>query len=259
LFDEARRRLNAAREAWQRENQTDYRVAYVESQRALRPLRVLMRMHWDKAVRQLDAPVSSPYAVSFFTLPRHWQLVDDVRASRMGDNLLTIGGFETAPEQAPEQWTLQEVTLDPVKLKARRVNEKPKEGQTCLKLEIKPADPKAPPAALERTYLALVSPTYRLQPGSMVRVSGWLKVPEPIQASTDGVLFFDSLGGEPLAIRQTGKLEWQRFSLYRRVPASGAINVTLALTGIGTAYFDDVRIEPLFAPGQVAGATAKKE
>lgn len=246
LLEEARKRLNSAREAWQRDTQTDYRTAYAEAQRALRPLRILMRLHWDRAVRQLSEPVSSPYAVSFYTLPKHWQLVEDVRASQAAANLLTSGNFESAPEQTNEKWSLQEVALDPVKLSARRVNEKPKEGQTCLKLEIKPTDPQVVPGALERTYLALVSPTYRLQPGSMVRISGWMRVPEPILASPDGVLFFDSIGGEPLAIRQTGKLEWHPFTLYRRVPSSGTINVTLALTGIGAAYFDDVRIEPLF-------------
>ena len=53
-----------------------------------------------------------------------------------------------------------------------------------------------------------------------------------------------------------------QFHLYRRVPASGQISVTLALTGLGVAYFDDVRIEPLVvgaasakpAPGTAAGS-----
>jgi len=31
------------------------------------------------------------------------------------------------------------------------------------------------------------------------------------------------------------------------MPQSGTINVTLALTGLGTVYFDDVRIEPLMS------------
>jgi hypothetical protein len=29
------------------------------------------------------------------------------------------------------------------------------------------------------------------------------------------------------------------------MPPSGVVNVTMALTGLGTVYFDDVRIEPL--------------
>jgi hypothetical protein len=43
--------------------------------------------------------------------------------------------------------------------------------------------------------------------------------------------------------------QWRKVTLYRRVPTTGEINVTLALTGIGKVYFDDVRIEPLEAGG----------
>jgi hypothetical protein len=38
------------------------------------------------------------------------------------------------------------------------------------------------------------------------------------------------------------------------VPSSGTINVTLALTGLGTVYFDDIRIEPLVPPNAVVPA-----
>src|SRR5262249_27237537 len=119
------------------------------------------------------------------------------------------------------------------------------EGQRCLQLEIKPKNPDRPPAALERTFLAINSPAVHLQPGSLVRISAWVRIPKPIAASVDGALFYDSAGGEPLAVRLTEPTPWKKYTLYRRVPASGTISVTLAMTGIGTAYFDDVRIEPL--------------
>ena len=38
---------------------------------------------------------------------------------------------------------------------------------------------------------------------------------------------------------------WKEFVSYRKVPPSGKIHVTLALSAMGSAYFDDVRIEPL--------------
>ena len=51
---------------------------------------------------------------------------------------------------------------------------------------------------------------------------------------------------EPLSFRITQALPaWKRYVVYREVPASGHINVSLAMTEIGTVYFDDVRIEPL--------------
>ena len=56
---------------------------------------------------------------------------------------------------------------------------------------------------------------------------------------------YDSIGGEPLALRLTDEMGWKKFTVYRRVPPSGEVNVTVALTGIGTVYFDDIRIQQL--------------
>ena len=112
-----------------------------------------------------------------------------------------------------------------------------------------------PPQALERTFLAVDSAAAQLPPGLLVRVSFWAKVPLPIQASADGVVVYDSAGGEPLGVRITWSPTWKHYHLYRRVPASGKIAVTFALTGLGTAFFDDVRIEPM-VPGENPAAVA---
>jgi len=48
-------------------------------------------------------------------------------------------------------------------------------------------------------------------------------------------------------VRLTEPLPWKKFTLYRRVPSTGTIRVMLALTGLGTAHFDDIRIEPAVA------------
>jgi hypothetical protein len=42
----------------------------------------------------------------------------------------------------------------------------------------------------------------------------------------------------------TEQLEWKQFHMYRKVPDSGEVRVRMALTGFGTVYFDDIRIEP---------------
>ena len=86
-----------------------------------------------------------------------------------------------------------------------------------------------------------------------MQVSGWVRSRNPIGASPDGALLYDSAGGEPLAIRLTEPTPWKKFTLFRRVPASGSIHVTVALTGIGTVYFDDIRVEPL-SPGGAASS-----
>jgi hypothetical protein len=260
LKDNAQSRLRACVHYW---NNSDYRQAYEEAQRVLRPVRILMRAQWEEAVRGLDSPVASPYAVSFFTLPQHWRLMEEVQQSIAGDNLLPDGGFETSPGESASLWIPQEITSDDVELAARRVTDKPREGKQCLLLEITApqrlgSDGKRlpPPAALERTYLAIHSPAVQLPPGTLIRISGQVRIPRNIAASVDGALFFDSAGGEPLAIRLTRETDWKKFTLYRRVPPSGRVHVTLALTGIGSVYFDDIRIEALTPRTATFGAAS---
>jgi len=288
LMDDAQTRLEAARRYW---DSRLFNEAYLESQRALRPLRILMRGQWDLAVGEslgpkkgLDSPVSSPFAVSFFTLPHHWEFMDQVSKSVPAANVLPGGDFEVDPQHVQDTWRLEEPRLDDVEMLAQRVSEvrvpmtvkpasdkappgnpksakpatppttveKPRQGKQCLKLEIKPKAGLYPQKALERAMLALTSPVVHLQPGTLVQVSGWVRIPQAITASPDGALIFDSAGGEPLAVRLTQPTAWKKFTLYRRVPDSGTMYVTLALTGLGTAYFDDVRIEPLLPGSQVA-------
>jgi hypothetical protein len=229
----------------------EYTDAYDQAQVALRALRVLMRAHWDKAVRDLDTPTASPYAVSFFTLPRHWKLLDEIKELKPGENVLPDGDFETPPTQVAPGWVVPEVpTLDPVVQTTKRVAEAPQHGKQCLMMQVTGKDPLQAPQALERTFLAVNSPEVTLKPGTLVRISAQIKA-AAVGASMDGLMFYDSIGGEPLALRlkMTPGGQWKRYSLYRRVPPSGKVRVTLALTGLGTVYFDDVRIEPLVPAG----------
>jgi hypothetical protein len=129
------------------------------------------------------------------------------------------------------------------------VAEDAREGRQCLMLQVTPKDPAAVPAVLERTFLAVHSPAVKLPPGTKVRISAWMRVPADLRGTPDGAILYDSAGGEPLAVRQATASGWKQYVLYREVPASGTINVTMALTGLGKAYFDDVRIEPLVAGG----------
>jgi hypothetical protein len=111
-------------------------------------------------------------------------------------------------------------------------------------LKKKGESPPREPEALERVFLAVNSPPVKLPPGTWVRISGWMKVLGAVRASADGAMLFDTTAGEAYAVRMTDDLKWREFHLYRRVPATGEVRVRMALTGFGTVYFDDVRVEP---------------
>jgi hypothetical protein len=243
LLETARKWLDESRK--HRLN-SEFPEAYTDALLALRSVRMLMRTHWDAAVSRLTTPVACPFALSFYTLPRYWQYIDEIAKLRPGKNLLPDGDFEWPPQQKQDGWGLQEVpSLDDVEGQATRVANEPREGKQCLMLKLSPKHPERAAQVLERTFLAIHSPAVHLAPGTPVRISGWLRIPEPITGSPDGALLYDSAGGEALAMRLALPTPWRQFIFYRTVPPSGLINVSLALTGLGSVYFDDIRIEPL--------------
>ena len=78
--------------------------------------------------------------------------------------------------------------------------------------------------------------------GELVRIHGWIHVPEPIRGSRDGLLIFDSMSGRELAERVYQTPGWREFTLYRAAPSSGELTVVFALTGCGEARLDDVSV-----------------
>jgi hypothetical protein len=81
-----------------------------------------------------------------------------------------------------------------------------------------------------------------------VRIHGFVKVPQTIVGSRDGVMVFDSLGGPSLAhrIRETGG--WREVALYRAAPQDAQLTITFALSGIGEAWLDEVAVTLLEPP-----------
>ncbi|MFL5328210.1 MAG: hypothetical protein ACJ8C4_04790 [Gemmataceae bacterium] len=247
LLTAARERLQASRTAWEA---GDYRIAYREAQRAQRPLRVLTRTQWLQLIRGFDQPCCAPYAVSYFSLPQHVAFVRQINASAAAPNQLIDGGFENGGLAG---WQVVKNTLDEVEMIAQPTQDA-QEGHQALRLEVKPkavaatpgSNPPPPPAALERTFLGVESTPVRLTPGSLVRISFWVKIPLPLQATADGLVIYDSAAGEALGVRLTAPVpQWKKFTMYRRVPENGEVRVVVALTGLGVAVVDDVRIEPM--------------
>lgn len=247
LREQAYKHLQDAFQSFSRGNLADHRLSLESSQRSGIYLRQLMRNHWDYTVKGLSSPVSSPYTLNYYTLPQYYQWLQKTNQSQLTGNLLHDGDCETASGPLPTGWKLSKDTLDEVQLTESRVPESPHEGNQCWKLSITPKDAAYAPAALERTYLVVTTPSVALTPGTTVKLTGWFRIPQPLKASADGLLIYDNAGTEALGVRLYHVPQWKKIELFRQVPASGQISISVALTGIGTAYFDDLKIEGIQA------------
>lgn len=226
-------------------NAANYRSAYQNAERSLRPLRILQRAHWDAAARAVSTPLTSPFATAFSTLPEHWQFIERLRSGTFGPNLVPEASFEDADALSARGWAYAQQETEAVRVTMELSPKSPRNGAYCLRLAVEPLDPQRAPAVLETPPIRVTSPPLPVDSGGIVRLSGWVRVPRRIAGSVVGAVLVDSLGGEPLQLQwqQTGG--WQEFVAYRPVTQSGEVRFSLALAGFGEVAFDDLSVQVL--------------
>lgn len=239
------------------------RDGYFETCRALRPLAALERMHWKNAVQAAGSTGSSPFTTSFAALPDFWRMQDRLQRVARWENVLPGGGFEDLESllaagwrhyQAPAPGVRSEADLSGrVRTAAQPLQvgsipdgsfQRPlRTGRFCLRLAATPTEVDAAEALVETPPVWITSPAVPVGAGQLLKISGWICVPQKINGSGDGLVVFDSIGGATTAIHFDKPGGWQQFTFYRLAPLDGSISLTAALSGLGEAYLDDVKIE----------------
>ena len=116
-------------------------------------------------------------------------------------------------------------------------------GQSGLRLVVVPSNPSEKPKQLETVPLWIATPPMPIRMGEMICVNGWIRIPQPLESTVDGLMIFDSLGCEELALRFVHTAgRWREFAFYRNVPSDGNYYVFFALNGFGEVHLDDIQI-----------------
>ena len=226
--------------------------ALLSSRRATQALRRVERGAWERAERPYDSAVASPLAVSFTTLPEHQRFVEQWRVSPLGQNRLAGGDFESLERMRQAGWKNLQYNQTQLATLVEISPDDPREGINCLHLNARPAQPGAAPMIVESAPIQVVSPRIPVELGQLYLIHGWVKVEQAIAGSVDGLMVYDSLGGEALGERFSAANGWREFGFYRVAAQSGDLSVTIELSGIGDAWIDDVQVQSLGA-GQFAG------
>jgi hypothetical protein len=270
----AEKSIRSASDAQERE---DYPLAWAETRRATRPLRYLMRVHWQDAVGAmakassdqlsprtpnrpptakdaplLVAPVASPACVAFQTLPQHYLWVDWMRLGKFGPNTLPSGNFEDAEAFKTSGWVDQSYPMEGYSSQQIRLVPGGRDSsKRMLKMTVGAQDSTGIdqlPPFVDFPVAAVRSPIIRVGAKQFIRISVLVHRPIASTPGAGGVIVRDSIGGETLQFRTTDPIpELSRVVLYRRVPADGELTVTLGLAGYGDVFFDDLKIEPVIS------------
>lgn len=222
---------------------SDYPAAQVLAEKTLDRLALVRHSDWEQAVREFAAPSASPFCAAYAALPLHGEIARRLQAApAWSANSLAAGDFENLDHLRATGWQNLSHTGEAVRTWVELSPQSPGDTGTSLRLQATAADPQSPPAALEKPPLQIISPPIPVRRGQLVRIGGWVRVAEPITASADGLLIYDSLGGPLLGQRFPGTDGWQEFSFYRVAATDSGLSLTIALTGLGEAAVDDLSV-----------------
>ncbi len=211
-------------------------------QRGMQQLATTRYHDWRTAAGAFTSPVASPLCVSFFTLPAHYAMSQRLRSATWGPNSLAGGDFEERATPAVQR--LAQPDRPAAGCVHRRRTVTPRAPLRTL-VAARPvlADAAGTDARLLRVSTDFHHQRPRPRAGRTDPADPRLGArPDPIQGSLDGLLIYDSLGGSDLAERVLIAPDWREFTLYRAAPRDGTVTVTLALTGIGEVWLDDVTV-----------------
>ena len=220
----------------------DYAHAYFAARNATLPLGRWKREAWERAVKPLASPVSSPLAVNFNTLPDHLAFMHQNMKTTGGENLLTGGDCENLQTMLQSGWQHFEHAQPDVQTSVELSPIAPYADRMSLRMQVRAIDPNTAPAIVESPPLWITSSPVHVNAGDVVCIRGQVRVPTPVAGSVDGLMILDSFGGEALAERIDKTSGWREFVLYRAATRAGNLTLTFALTGLGEAWIDDVSV-----------------
>jgi hypothetical protein len=213
--------------------ETDERLAFVRRELVTEPLGMF------------QSKSSSPLLSHVSLIPLHWELANRLGGRQWNPNGLAAGDFENLDHLTRSGWENRRLDDERVGTKVELSESARVGGVYGLRMEV---NPKTSSLNIDATPLWISSPKIPVRVGQLVRIHGWINVPQVIRGNMDGLMIIDSLGGEAMAERIPITAGWQEFTLYRSVPFETDFQLTLALTGFGTALLDEITVRTVDLP-----------
>jgi len=226
----------------------EYADAFTLAQRSMRPVAYIEQQAWREKTARFQTPNFLPAAVSYRTLPLQDAWFSFVTGLNPGKNVLPGGEFNDLRQVPATGWRQLQSwnAYDGITPRADIAQEAAHTGSCGLKLEVTMKNKMTAPVMFDSPPVVIRSPAVQVgPPGTVYQVELWVNIPTRIQNTVEGLKITDSNSGEVLAERRMQTNGWQQISFQRVVTNSNPVFVTIALTGYGLAYVDDVKLIPL--------------
>ncbi len=173
-------------------------------------------------------------------------LMDD---AGWGENLLTSGSLDDANLMGPGRWSFGQRMATRATSEVRHVTRGTYQGAGAMMARVTPVAQDLLPGGYEGTVVQIRSPSVRVAAGTPIRIDAVVRT-IGFGAPHQGVLVYDSIGGQEMGVLLRGRSDWTPVRLYRQSLVDGEVTVMFELIGAGEATIDDVRLS-VWQPGQI--------
>ena len=195
------------------------------------------------ALGTFQSKTSSPLTMHAALVPLHWVLSSQTPQASSSINHLAGGDFENLAHMKTSGWANQRIEDQRLRTQVELTADAAKGGKSGLKLTTS-----GNLQMVETVPLWVSSPPVRVKNRQLVRIHGWINVPNVISGSEAGLRIVDSIGGKDLAETIPRTQGWQEFTLYRSAAEDMQLSVDFELTGIGQAMIDEVTVQVIDLP-----------
>lgn len=222
---------NSAEAAYKYLDQVDERLAFARREFVSQPL------------GQFQSKMSTPFAAHASLIPLHWELSTRLADSQWNPNSLAGGDFENLQHMQTAGWENQRIDDDRFQTSVELAEAARVDGHYGCRLSVDATSTSN--GVIETAPLWIASPQIPIKGGQLVRIHGWVNVPNTILANHDGLTITDTLSGNDMIERIPVTDGWQEFTLYRAARAKTSLKITFALTGSGEALIDEVTVRTI--------------
>ncbi|QDT04318.1 hypothetical protein K227x_27080 [Rubripirellula lacrimiformis] len=165
-------------------------------------------------------------------------LMDD---AGWGDNILTSGSLDDANLMGPGRWSFGQRMASRATSEVQHVVRGTYQGPGALTARVTPIGDDPLPGGYEGTVIQIRSPSVRVAAGTAIRIDAVVRT-IGFGAPHQGVLVYDSIGGQEMGVLVRGRSDWTPVRLYRQAIDAGEVSVMFELIGAGETTIDDVRL-----------------
>lgn len=202
-----------------------------------------LRSEWQLAEALMpDWPMPTscpPIMLGASQIQASWRtLMDD---AGWGVNRLVTGTLDTPDLLGQNRWSFGQRLKDRATSELSHVRRGTYQGAGALRARVSPLADDPLPGGYEGTVIQIRSPAIRVAAGKAIRIDTMVRT-LGFGSPHQGLLVYDTLGGQEMGVLVRGNAGWVPVRLYRQATEETEVHVMFEVIGAGEATIDDVQL-----------------